>query len=555
MKAVYFFCEVVANDRCSHAIWDQVIKLYKPKESNIFFEGKPALQYTDARGNIFYFVRTPDVLSHKYSQYLKDMNKFKFCDFGGIVNWHEGAKAEDRLLTVHSNSDVATGNFSRANPLWNRNMLQAVEQTRQQMGLNDFKSVTEATHWSGVTYGESPTLVPEFSVPLVDIEIGSIPESWNNEVAHKVMAQSLTQVFDRQDKVIPIVYIGGEHFDKDLAEISRDSNFPFAFAHHLPNQWVKNYGEKPEVGMEYLEKCNNSIIGGISAIFMHEGVNGKVKSVVRDFTAKYNIPLYKHKDLRNPQELLKKLGETALRTIIDEAISREDIKEDTEKKTLAESTLTKENACKAREALSDQEMIFLLSKYFGTTDNIKLYSMVHQQEIDVLNKNLVECREVYANNKTKNTFIMPVDLDSHMAVAYVHFDSNTLEPRVAYLDPYWYRMQFDMDIDAMLRNAFSEVDQIIYSPVKLLTKKDDYQGAHWVLVMLQNLAQSNGLQILPSAGFKISSVIERHESILANRTESGHKPAVVFSTDHKELAPYVPASDPVGIHLTVTPGL
>ncbi|MGD0466078.1 MAG: D-aminoacyl-tRNA deacylase [Gammaproteobacteria bacterium] len=306
MKTMYFFCCNESNDPVAKGIFDRVIDMYNPQESGIIFDGKPVLQYTK-EDHVFLFAQTEEVLSHNYTKYLPELAQFSECDFAGIVNWHEGKNAPDQILTVHTNSDVATGNFSRANPLLTRNIIQAIESNRKLMNLNDFSTKTEATHWSGVTYNQSPDLIPEFSVPLVDIEIGSSRESWKNPIAAQIIAKSLTEVFDQPDQeIIPILCVGGVHFDQDFANIAINAAFPFAVTHILPNQWIQDY-VKPGFGMESLTKCKDSIMGGIQAIFYHDGMGGPLKDLVRTFAAQNNLPLFKHKALRDPAKLLQEL--------------------------------------------------------------------------------------------------------------------------------------------------------------------------------------------------------------------------------------------------------
>lgn len=65
-----------------------------------------------------------------------------------------------------------------------RNLMLAIDENRKALGLDDFRVVTEATHWSGVhnDVGD-PTLLNQYPVPMMDIEVGSEPESWENQEA------------------------------------------------------------------------------------------------------------------------------------------------------------------------------------------------------------------------------------------------------------------------------------------------------------------------------------------------------------------------------------
>lgn len=309
MKAIYFFCCDTEKDPVASRIFERVVNMYDLQETNNIFDNQPVLKYVDLKGNEFLFAKTEEVLSHNYIRYLPQLEQFSDeCNFAGIVNWHEGKNAPDQILTVHTNSDVASGNFSKADPLLTRNIIQAIDNNRILARLEEFSTKTEATHWSGITYEQPAELIPNFTVPLVDIEIGSLPDSWSNPIAAEIIAKSLTQVFDKMDQeIIPILYIGGEHFDQDLANIAINVNFPFAFCHHLPNQWFKDYALNQEVGFKYLKQCKDSIIWDLQAIFYHDGMSGPLKNMVKIFGEQNNIPVFKHKALRDPDKLLKDL--------------------------------------------------------------------------------------------------------------------------------------------------------------------------------------------------------------------------------------------------------
>ena len=62
-----------------------------------------------------------------------------------------------------------------------RNLILAVDRERQALGMDDYSVVTEATHWSGAYDEDSdPSLLTRYPVPMMDIEVGSDPSSWDN---------------------------------------------------------------------------------------------------------------------------------------------------------------------------------------------------------------------------------------------------------------------------------------------------------------------------------------------------------------------------------------
>lgn len=48
----------------------------------------------------------------------------------GVVNWHGGKNAPDKILTVHSTGDVVGKIFAPSNPIYLRNLLLAIEENR-----------------------------------------------------------------------------------------------------------------------------------------------------------------------------------------------------------------------------------------------------------------------------------------------------------------------------------------------------------------------------------------------------------------------------------------
>ncbi|MDR1073860.1 MAG: hypothetical protein LBL45_09340 [Treponema sp.] len=89
------------------------------QNSNNFIETKltidefPVMEYNN--GNYFLFVRLTDVLSHNYIKYLPVLDQhFKEFDVAGVVNWHEGINAPDRILTIHSTGDAPSTSHDRS---------------------------------------------------------------------------------------------------------------------------------------------------------------------------------------------------------------------------------------------------------------------------------------------------------------------------------------------------------------------------------------------------------------------------------------------------------
>lgn len=305
-RAVFFFC-VDPIDPVAGRVLKHALELYEPSETSVAFDGWPVLATRDAAGDEFHFVRTNKVLSHDYLDKLPSLRRyFGEFDVAGIVNWHYGQNAPERILTVHTTGDVMRGSFGRASPTYMRALLLALERSRAELGLDAFRVTPEATHWSGTIFGGDPDWIPEFRAPVLDIEIGSEPDSWGNHRACEAVARSLIAAF-RTDglKARNLLCVGGVHFEPAFAEaVFRvwDGN-AFGISHILANQWLVAGAYEEDSGMQRLERCIESIEGGVEGIVFHDNLKGAFKDKLRAIGQKRGIPVFKHQKLRNPAEI------------------------------------------------------------------------------------------------------------------------------------------------------------------------------------------------------------------------------------------------------------
>lgn len=300
--AVFFFCRTDIDPVASR-VFDAVTKPADTQETGLAVDGEAVLSADDERGNRFLLVRTEDVLSHDYPRYLPTLNEhFAEADFGAVVNWHEGDNAPDRVLTVHSTGDVPAGEWAPADPLLMRNLMLALEDERAQVAL-DFAVVTEATHWSGIPYGGAPDLIPQYPVPLYDVEIGSSPEAWADPTAHEVVARALLRVFEPHDDegVISVLCGGGVHVETAWSTPVLEG--PLAVAHHLPNQWLVSGAYDDEHADAKLDACVASVRSGVQLIAVHDKLKATYKDPFRRLAERLGIPIVKHQALRRPTEL------------------------------------------------------------------------------------------------------------------------------------------------------------------------------------------------------------------------------------------------------------
>jgi len=302
-SAVYFFCVGEGYDIVSARAFRAVEEIFHPRETDITVDGYPVLEHVDERGNRFCFMRQDMLVSYDFRRYLPALKEhFAGFDMAAEVNWHEGANAPDRVLTVHTIGDVEAGVFTPGEPHFVRGLMLALERNRVEAGLDDFSVVTEATHWTGTFKGQDPQDLKEFPVPTLDIEIGSTPESWNNDSAIDVLARSLTSPFSEEAPLKNLLCVGGVHFERSFSDAAIAAEHSFGVSHILPNQWIVSGEYQTDEGYEKLREAAGGIRGGVEAIVFHEGMKAPFRNQCRRLGEELGVPVYKHKKLRKPGE-------------------------------------------------------------------------------------------------------------------------------------------------------------------------------------------------------------------------------------------------------------
>jgi D-tyrosyl-tRNA(Tyr) deacylase len=308
-RAIYYICNNPSWGHVARHVWNILEEEgYLSEPTGIIFDGGEVMKYTDAKNNEFYFAPTETAICLDYPRYLPDMNKhFADFDISGMVTWHEGASAPDNVLTVHSLGDINSGIYGPAKPKYMRNLLLAMDRNRQDLGLDDYSVVTEATHWSGAHEdGSDPSLLLKYPVAMMDIEVGSDESSWSNLAACRVLARSLTKIFDDDGKKVHnMLCVGGIHFDPNFrgAVFTEWDNEAFGITHIIANQWLVAGEYENGEGLKKIMDCISAIDGGIEAIAFHDKMKACYKDLVRKLGEEYNIPIYKHQRLRKPQGL------------------------------------------------------------------------------------------------------------------------------------------------------------------------------------------------------------------------------------------------------------
>lgn len=308
-KAVYFFCTDYERDEVAPRVLNYLKENYNLKLSDFKFANRDVFEYFDDRGNLFSFVETDKVLSYDYDLYIPLLNTyFKDYDVAGVINWHGGKNAPDKILTVHSTGDVVGKIFAPSNPVYLRNLLLAIEENRIKSNLDNFTTMTEATHWTGTIQGQNINLIDKYQVPIFDIEIGSTLESWKNPVAKSILATSLFRVFDDDIKpelknIKVLLCAGGMHFEETFSSVIINTEKPISIGHILSNQWMVQGEYDKEENYQYLKKCVDSISMKIDAIIIHDNLKSAYKNALKKLGQELDVPLFKYKKLKKPAEM------------------------------------------------------------------------------------------------------------------------------------------------------------------------------------------------------------------------------------------------------------
>ncbi|MBN2259847.1 MAG: hypothetical protein JW702_04855 [Clostridiales bacterium] len=307
LQAVYFFCMNPELDEVASMVFKSVTENLTLTELDLKADDYPILMHEDEQGNQFIFIRTEVILCQDHQRYQYLLEIYADAEFIGLVNWHGGANAPDKILSVHTVGDVLSGTYPRSNPIAPTNLMRSLEYYRQQYNLMEFTVTSEATHWSGIVYNLPIEQLEAVRAPMIDIEIGSTSESYNNPIAVIVIAKAMMDVFKVEKKLPVILYVGGMHFENTISEaIIRDKN-PVALTHILPTRWLDNELYFGERGKETILKCIASIDEGIDGIVFHEKVNKAIRDLVKQIGEEMNIPVFKRKDLKNADMLEERL--------------------------------------------------------------------------------------------------------------------------------------------------------------------------------------------------------------------------------------------------------
>jgi D-tyrosyl-tRNA(Tyr) deacylase len=300
---VFFFCDDPARDPCASNVFRELEKLPDITPTGSEFDGFPVLSSRRGDGSVALFVRTQDVVSNDYARYAGPLaERFANIRLAVVVNWHEGANAPDHVLTFHSTGDVPSGIYGPTTPTLFSAYTRALERERQRGGLTDYRTLIEATHWSGVMFGAQPDQVNAYPYPIYDLEIGSSPACWADPRPCAALARVCVFGPEPVTEGSTIIYCGGIHFEENVTAAVLSGRWHVG--HVLPNHWLVSGGYDSSEGIEKLGRCMASHTELPTQIVVHKGLASRFKERCVNFAQVARLATITHKEMRSMSELL-----------------------------------------------------------------------------------------------------------------------------------------------------------------------------------------------------------------------------------------------------------
>lgn len=191
-KAVFFFCGNLDKDPVASHVLEQSRTLFPLLQTGQSVDGRPVLVWERPRR-----LRLP-LRDHRRGAEPRlwpvpfgAERVVRRLRRGGVRQLARRRQRAERSVVRAHHRRRAVGPVGPAAPAAIVSILRAMEECRQGLGLLDFKTSLEATHWSGVQHGQDPRLLLDYAVPLMDIEIGSVASSYGNPRAAEAVARAL----------------------------------------------------------------------------------------------------------------------------------------------------------------------------------------------------------------------------------------------------------------------------------------------------------------------------------------------------------------------------
>lgn len=296
MKFLFLFCSDPTVDPVAPAIFQQAKDYYAATPTS-FIVGEQNVLHAQVDSHQLFFAQTSKFASGIYPEIADELNsQFSDVEMIGLVNWHAGANAPAKILCAHSTADVPSGIFGATSGELLAATLMAIETERNSAGLNDFRTLFEASHWSGLMYGRQAPELIQVKSPVFDIEIGSFPDDWTNSDAQKVLVRAFGRIPDFCGLERPrALYLGGIHFEPSATELVFQS---VVIEHHLPNQWLVSGDYHLPGAEDKIINAAKSCLHAPELVVVHAGLKSAYKECARKAAALLGIPCVSHKQLR-----------------------------------------------------------------------------------------------------------------------------------------------------------------------------------------------------------------------------------------------------------------
>lgn len=296
MKFLFLFCSDPAIDPVAPRIFNLAKDYYSAISTHLTVGGKCVYQAKVDDAELF-FAETKNIASSLYPEIAEELNaQFSDVSMIGLVNWHAGANAPAKIFCAHSTADVTSGTFGPTSGDLLSATLLAIEAERKAAGLLDFKTLFEASHWSGTMDGRPASELLQVKAPVFDIEIGSYPDDWSHIEAGLVLVKAFggIKAFCNSGRTRAI-YLGGIHFEPSATEMVFQN---IAIEHHLPNHWLVSGGYDLPGAEAKIIAAANSCSSLPDLIIYNAGLKSPYKENARRAAAILGISCVSHKQLR-----------------------------------------------------------------------------------------------------------------------------------------------------------------------------------------------------------------------------------------------------------------
>ncbi|MDF9867707.1 D-tyrosyl-tRNA(Tyr) deacylase [Bacilli bacterium PM5-3] len=307
MKALYIICANSSIDLVGYNVFEYLKENYQIEKLD-YNTDLCEMYITKDDDHEYYLMITDDHVMHNTEKYLDFLNNnFSDVEAAIHVNYHEGTTAPDPILSVHHVGDILSGTYLPYNPKYATNLLVNMERLRKDNGLDTFTCESETTHFSGVVTNIDPKLLLEYPVNNIDLEIGSLAESFNNKIAIKTITETMFEVFnDTNDNRLNVLYLGGAHFEATYTNAILDSKYPIYLSHQLCGLWLMQTDYENTAYDTLKDLIEKSTIK-YDAIVFHEKVK-KLKPILNKLGEDLDIKVFKYNALKNIENSeLKKL--------------------------------------------------------------------------------------------------------------------------------------------------------------------------------------------------------------------------------------------------------